>query len=218
MLRKDQSNSNNNNSWKRAIFEDLVRGLPTQPVRSFQLISILCPNAGSTGSKYIHTHIRIHMCVRVFVCMCLAILAMAALDLHNKCSQVRWSISAANKLEIIYRDSLKTKTSNKKNSVAKRCCTQDSSNAHPKKLVALNYEKFHSIKTHTSRTHKKWMSIIMKSFFFVVVVFPQPLSLNALGASTQSRAIFHFRLYAKLIALNYQPKIGSNWDDAWAND
>lgn len=74
MLRKDQSSSNNNNnSWKRAIFEDLVRGLPTQPVRSFQLISILCPNAGSTGSKYIHTHTHIYTHPYVCECKCVCV-------------------------------------------------------------------------------------------------------------------------------------------------
>lgn len=41
-----------------------------------------------------------------------------------------------------------------------------------KKLVALNYQKFHSIKTHTSRGHKKWMSIIKTVFsdaFFYIL-------------------------------------------------
>lgn len=79
-----------------------------------------------------------------------------------------------------------------------------------KKLVALNYQKFHSIKTHTSRGHKKWMSIIKTvfsdAFFYILGGFLCRFFFFFCFLHPLEPALFHFRFYAKLIEPNY-----GNW-------
>lgn len=114
--------------------------------------------------------------VRIYVYTFLCLAHMAALDLHNKCSPSPCPATAKEKTkaepsqkqkqakEAAPGRSRASEPCQKQSQLRPNCCrnlhiyrvAQNSSNAHPEsQLVALNYQKFHSIKTHTSRVHKK---------------------------------------------------------------